>query len=185
MLENGSFNYVQPEDLNHTLEMYEGRLIEAEHRLDEHEKLHLALDAEQSSSSSTRRRFDDVNASFGSNQSIQSTTSSVLISAALNRKETGMEIESIKDRLDVLESTTLPTSLKPWEIEVVLLPWGPELRGIWFSPDEPMHDPQGVTTQNSEEWTQARNRQKDHSHPSTSLVRDTDSSPHSGRSDSI
>jgi hypothetical protein len=44
LLENGSFNYVQPEDLNQTLEMYEGRLIDVEHRMDEHERMHQAMD---------------------------------------------------------------------------------------------------------------------------------------------
>lgn len=181
MLENGSFNYVQPEDLNQTLDMYECRLINVEHRIDEHEKLHQAIDGEHSISSFPRRRNLDPTASFGSNQSIPSTTSSTLILAAMDRKDTEMHLDNIKDRLDLLEAAALPTSINPWEIEVVLLPWGPELRGIWFSPDEPMHDPSGATTQNSEEWTQARSAKFGQSLQSPErIIRDSDSSPHPG-----
>jgi hypothetical protein len=181
MLENGSFNYVQPEDLNQTLEMYEGRLIDVEHRMDEHEKMHQAMDDQASNSSFTRRRMENVNTSFGSNKSAESTTSSALILAAMDRKDTEMELGTIKDRLDLLEAAAMPTSLNPWEVEVVLLPWGSDLRGIWFSPDEPMHETSRTTTQSSEEWTQARNSRAGHGmlFPEATK-RDTDSNPYPG-----
>ena len=180
MLENGSFNYVQPEDLNQTLEMYEGRLIDVEHRLDEHDRMHQAADDRGSDSPFNRKRIDKDSASFGSDHSANSITSSALILAAVERKETEMELDHIKERLDVLEAAAPPTSLAPWEIEVVLLPWGPDLRGIWFSPDEPMHNTDKATTQSSEEWTQARTSRTSTEIPfSETLRRDTDSSPYS------
>jgi len=179
-LENGSFNYVQPEDLNQTLEMYEGRLIDVEHRTGEHDKLLQAIDDRGSNNSFSRRRIGNVAASFGSNHSGESTTSSALILAAMDRQETEMELENIKERLQVLEAAAPPTSLSPWEVEVVLLPWGPDLRGIWFSPDESMHDAAKTTTQSSEEWTQARTCRSGKGLPFTeALGRGTDSSPHS------
>ncbi|KAG9190259.1 hypothetical protein G6011_08347 [Alternaria panax] len=174
LLENGSFNYVQPEDLNQTLEMYEGRLIDVENRLGEHERMHEAMDDQSSNSSFGRRRIDNATTSFGS---VDSTTSSALILAAMDRKETEMELDNIKERLDVLEAAAPPTSLQPWEVEVVLLPWGPDLKGIWFSPEESMHDTSKMTTQNSEEWTQARTSK---SVTLPFLTRDTDSSPYPG-----
>lgn len=181
MLENGSFNYVQPEDLNQTLEMYDGRIIELEHRMDEHEKMHQAIDDQNSVSSFSRRRIDNVTASFGSNNSLQSTTSSTLILSAMDRKNTETELGSIKDRLDVLEAAAAPTTVSPWEIEVVLLPWGRDLRGIWFSPEEPMHDLSKTTTQDSEEWTQAQASKSGQATQSPQgRARATDSSPHSG-----
>ena len=185
MLENGSFNYVQPEDFNQTLSMYDDRLVDLEHRMDEHDKHHQAIDADQSSTSFIRRRNDLVNASFDSNHSLQSTTSSALILAAMDRKDTDMEIGTIKDRLDLLEAAALPTTFQPWEVEVVLIPWGRDLRGIWFSPDEPMHDTSKTTTQDSEEWTQARNsRQDQDAGPPRAqdqvTLRNMDSSPHLG-----
>jgi len=177
MLESGSFNYVQPEDLNQTLDMFEGRLIEVEHRIDEHDKNLQAMDAEQSTNSSDRQRHpDSAMACFESNQSIESTTSSALLLAAMDRKSTETEIDAIKDRLDQLEAIALPTSLNPWEIEVVLLPWGPELRGIWFSPDEPMHSSSDTATPNSEDWTQARHSRIGRSQQA--FTQDTSSSLH-------
>jgi hypothetical protein len=177
VLENGSFNYVQPEDLHQTLEMYDDRLVTVEHRLEEHEKMHQALADENSSISSSTRRVQNALGSFNSNQSLQSTTSSALILAAMERKDKEAELGDIKGRLEVLESAAVPTMLNPWEVEVVLLPWGRELRGIWFSPDQPMHDLSKPTTQDSEEWTQARNLK-----PAQSLqnLRDIDSSPNPG-----
>jgi hypothetical protein len=177
MLENSSFNYVQPEDLNQMLSMHDDRLIELEHRMDEHDKHHQAIDADQSSTSYARRHIDNITGSFGSNHSLQSTTSSALILAAMDRKDTEMEFSNIKDRLDVLESAALPSTFQPWEVEVVLIPWGRDLRGIWFSPDEPMHDTSKTTTQDSEEWTQARSSKLGRADTS---VRETDSNPYHG-----
>lgn len=154
LVENSSFNHVQPEDVQNQFELYEGRILDLEHRLDEHERFHQAIEADQSSTSLTRRRVCAVTESFGSNTSLQSTTSSALILAAIDRKEIETEVRSIKDRLDVLEAVSMPTMANPWKVEVVLLPWGPELRGIWFSPNESMHDPAKAITQDSEEWTQ-------------------------------
>ncbi|KAF1833215.1 hypothetical protein BDW02DRAFT_394021 [Decorospora gaudefroyi] len=180
MLENGSFNYVQPEELNRTLEMYEDRLIDVEHRMDEHNRMHQAMDDQGSNSSFGPRRIHNVTTSFGSNDSGESATSSALILAAMDRKDTEMELDDIRDRLDLLEAAAMPTSSNPWEVEVVLLPWGPDLRGIWFSPDEPMHETSGMT-QNSEEWTQARSSTVTTGMPfSQHAGRDTDSSPYPG-----
>lgn len=177
MLENGSFNYVQPEEFNQTLSMYDDRLVELEYRMDEHDKHHQAIDADHGSTSVARRRFDNVTGSFDSNHSVQSTTSSALILAAMDRKDTGMELGNIKDRLDLLESTALPTTFQPWEVEVILIPWGRDLRGIWYSPDEPMHNLSRITTQDTEDWTQTRNSRLGQAQAST---RDTDSSPPRG-----
>jgi hypothetical protein len=185
MLENGSFNYVQPEDFNQALSMYDDRLGDVENRMDEHDRHHRAMDADQCSSVLSRRRIDNITTSFGSNHSLQSTTSSALVFAAVDRKDIGMEIGNIKDRLDMLEAAALPTALQPWEIEVVLIPWGRDLRGIWFSNDEPMHDMSKTTTQGSEEWTQARNsRLSQKTQPlqpdAKGMTRASDSSPYHG-----
>jgi hypothetical protein len=175
MLEHGSFNYVQPEELNQMLSMHDDRLVSLEYRMDEHDKHHQAIDADQSSMSNARRRIDNVTESFGSNHSLQSTTSSALILAAMDRKDTEMMLGNIKDRLEVLESAALPSTFQPWEVEVVLIPWGRDLRGIWFSPDEPMHNTSRTTTQDSEEWTQARA-----SKLGQAYVHEMDSSPYHG-----
>jgi hypothetical protein len=175
MLESGSFNYVQPEAFDQTLSTYDDRLVELEHRMDEHDKHHQAIDADHCSSSLSRKCLDPVTGSFCSNYSLQSTTSSALVLAAMDRKETEVELGNIKDRLELLEAAALPTTFQPWEIEVVLIPWGRDLRGIWFSPDEPMHNTSSTTTQDSEEWTQARSSKFGQAHEP---ARETDSSPY-------
>lgn len=161
LLESGSFNYVQPEDLNQTLEMYDVRLHEVEERMNEHERYHQALDNDQSSTSFNVRGSAELNTSFGSNHSAHSTDSATLALVALDRKGTQAEIGSIKDRLEILEAAALPSAYHPWEVEVIFLPWGRGLRGLWYSPDEPQHNIGRPTTQDSEEWTQARTTKAD------------------------
>ncbi|KAF2819797.1 hypothetical protein CC86DRAFT_128599 [Ophiobolus disseminans] len=157
MLENGSFNFVQPEEFNQETGLLDDRINQLENRQDELDRHVRAMDADQASSSVVGRRSGNVAASFGSINSLPSTTSSAFILAAMNRKDIEMQISDIKYRLDLLEAAALPTPHQPWEIEVVMIPWGRHLRGIWFLPDESMHDTSETTTQDSEEWTQARN----------------------------
>ncbi|KAF2739508.1 hypothetical protein EJ04DRAFT_457492 [Polyplosphaeria fusca] len=155
LIESHSFNQVAPEDLDQRFDQHDGRLLEIEHRMNEHDRLHQAIDADQSSNSFGRRQ-NAINESLGANNSVHSTTSSALVVAAMGRKGIDEEFEGIKDRLDVLEAAALPTTTNPWQVEVVMLPWGPELPGIWFGRDEPMHDTAKATTQDSEDWTQVR-----------------------------
>lgn len=156
--ENNSFNQAEFSALYRRCDMLEGRVLEGEQRWEDHDKLHQTIDADHSTSSFPRHRLGHVSESFGSNNSGHSVTSSALIVAAMDRNELETELVGLKERLDHLESAALPTSVHPWNIEVVLLPWGRELRGIWFSADEPMHDPTRGTTQDSEVWTQVRSR---------------------------
>lgn len=160
-LENTSFAYVPTEEIERKLEDMDARLLELENRMEEHNKVYAAIDVDHSSFDNVHTRRQAANAvemtSFTSNYSsrsigsAQSMTSSALIVAAMDRRE----IEGIKERLDDLEAI-FPTAADPWQIEVVLLPWGRELKGIWFTPDELMHGMSKATTQDSEEWTQAR-----------------------------
>lgn len=146
-LENYSFNPVQPEDFQQQLEAYDGRILELEHRMDEHDELHKAIDADRSTSSGGNH----VAGSFTSTHSNQSLSGATRL---IGREELATEFEGIKDRLDLLEAAAMPSLANPWDIEVIFLPWGPGLRGIWYSPDQPMHDPAKPMTQDSEEWTQ-------------------------------
>ncbi|KAF2746920.1 hypothetical protein M011DRAFT_381132, partial [Sporormia fimetaria CBS 119925] len=154
-LENHSFNPVQPEEIQQQLELYDGRLLDLEHRLEEHESLHQALDADNSSISVARRPLNNVTESFGSNHSVQSAASAI-VHVPVVTQELQSDVADIKDRLEVLEAAAMPSSVNPWDVEVVLLPWGPELRGIWHRADQPMHDSIRTVTQDSEDWTQGR-----------------------------
>ncbi|KAF2101636.1 hypothetical protein NA57DRAFT_73076 [Rhizodiscina lignyota] len=151
-LQNVSFEHVTPEELQNRFDFFEGRVLELEGRVKEHDDFHTAMEDDQTSLSRSRRYHTaqpDIGASFGSNISAHSVTSSALIQAAIDRQETEAKLMDIQERLEVLEATELPSAARPWEIEVVLFPWGRQLRGIWMSSDEGDEE----YTQVSSEWT--------------------------------
>ncbi|KAF1979679.1 hypothetical protein BU23DRAFT_496458 [Bimuria novae-zelandiae CBS 107.79] len=184
---NNSFNYAHPEDVQEKYDYLDGRVLHLETRMDDHDTLHQTIDADNSSLAFGRRRLAATSGSFQSNRSLESTTSSALILAAVDRKETETQISGLKDRLDVLEAFAMPPTLtNPWVVEIVLLPWGRDLKGIWFAEDEPMHELSNPTTQDTEEWTQARSSLRGQSKVPLG-IRELDSSPfpatrHSSRS---
>ncbi|KAF2808055.1 uncharacterized protein BDZ99DRAFT_572924 [Mytilinidion resinicola] len=160
--EANSFAHVNPDDFNQQCQLLDERLLHLESRMDDHDKLHTAIDADQSSRDpfAPGLRGLSGSGSLQSHQSfqssvVQSMTSTSLAAAAIDRKDIEVKFESIEERIGTLEAAALPTSVAPWNIEVVLLPWGKDLRGIWYSPDEAMHE-SSARTQDTEEWTQAR-----------------------------
>lgn len=71
-LENASFNHVPADELHHQFELIDGRLLDVETRMEDHDKLRAAMDADQSSREITsKRRALAVyeNTSFASNAS--------------------------------------------------------------------------------------------------------------------
>ncbi|KAI9675593.1 MAG: hypothetical protein M1817_000959 [Caeruleum heppii] len=56
-------------------------------------------------------------------------------------------------RLLELEATAPPSQLRPWQFEVVLLPWGRALHGIWCGADQ-FSTSHSVSLPAMEEWTQ-------------------------------
>ncbi|EON63834.1 hypothetical protein W97_03062 [Coniosporium apollinis CBS 100218] len=166
LLENASFSYVPGDEFNDKHDFMDGRVTELEGRMDDHDKLLTTIDAARSERGHLfLRRKPHVateggsfasNGSFRSNASLQSATSSALIAAAIDRSEAEARLKSIEERLSNLEAVAPPSYTDPWEIEVVFLPWGRDLKGIWFSPDDPLTHGSRSTTQESEEWTQSR-----------------------------
>ncbi|KAF2422465.1 hypothetical protein EJ08DRAFT_480703 [Tothia fuscella] len=154
-LENSSFSHVPPEQIHEQFQMVDGRLIDLENQLEEHGRLIANFDPDASTHDGEVRRIrpSDAHASFESNQSLASATSSALISAALDRVETDRRFRDVEGRLDDLEKVQLPSLIHPWEVEVVLLPWGRDLRGLWYPPTELLKP---GNSQDSEPWTQAR-----------------------------
>jgi hypothetical protein len=164
VLETASFCYVPPEVFQERFEMVDTRLVDAEQRLDEHGRRLAAVETTQAESQqrhgSHAGSVAPPDSSFGSHNSVCSATSSALIAAAIEQAETEAKLKDIEERLGDLETIALPSFARPWEIEVVLLPWGRELRGIWFSPEQQLTRPGSKpTTQDEEEaedWTHAR-----------------------------
>ncbi|KAL9089661.1 MAG: hypothetical protein Q9165_005693 [Trypethelium subeluteriae] len=157
-LENMSTHQASMDEMQVKNADLEGNLIEVRTKVEEHTNTLGMLQGE----GSRRHRLlsagnEPVNASFASNSSLQSTTSSALIAAAIERQETEDKMREFEERVSQLESTAPPSYARPLEVEVIFLPWGKDLKGVWFSPDNTPVQSSAFTTQESEEWTHAVN----------------------------
>ncbi|KAK8242587.1 hypothetical protein IWZ00DRAFT_381230 [Phyllosticta capitalensis] len=126
-LENASFQHIPPEEIMDKFEHFEGRLLELE------------------------QRAKDYMADYEIDSSNQDTL--VASDASGNEHDDAIRrLEALEYRLENLEAT-LPSASNPWEIEVVLLPWGRDLKGIWFPALEGEGGSAG--SQSSEDRTQS------------------------------
>jgi hypothetical protein len=141
-LDNQSFDHGQLEEIRKHNEDLEARQIDIENRLGDYE----------SGPSHARHGIATVTESFASNNSVCSNTSALIVST-IDRNVIDSELGDVKTRLDLLEAAAMPSATNPWEVEVVLLPWGPELRGVWAPKDDNSDD---SVLPDSEEWTQFR-----------------------------
>jgi hypothetical protein len=151
-LENSSFNHIAPEQLQDQFENLDCRLIELDNRVDDHDRILTGHDPDNGRPVRKLRAANEKS-SFASDHSLASATSSALISAAIDRAEAEGRLKMVEERLDDLEKVQLPSLAFPWELEVILLPWGRDLKGIWYPLTELMKP--GMT-QDSESPTQAR-----------------------------
>jgi hypothetical protein len=163
MLETGSIISQIPRDneLYDKLDMLEGRLLELEAKVDEHHKVvsRFSFDRSIEDSMSRPKALMD-NASFISDQSSRSGksgTSSALQLAGGERESIRTRIDSLDDRVTDLEKSVPPSLNRPLEIEVVLLPWGRELRGLWISRNDHVKlSSARLGSQDSEDWMASR-----------------------------
>lgn len=145
-LESMSFNNVHGDEVADRFEHLDGRLLDIEHWREDHDKHHAAIDADNSvRGQMVKYTGNGLAGSLTSTHSFEGNGD--LIPASRD------EIQGIKERLEDLEAT-LPSSNNPWDIEVVFLPWGPNLKGIWTISGESQS--WKASTADTEEWTQAR-----------------------------
>ncbi|KAI9675147.1 MAG: hypothetical protein M1829_003507 [Trizodia sp. TS-e1964] len=161
-IENASYSNGPAEDLQEKLEVQDIRIIEVENKLDDLDKWRRSIDDDNSSLHGVMNRQSrrdqgsrhGVNslASFASNNSVGTTTSSALIAATLGRSAYS-RIDTLEAKISELQALAPPSAARPLEIEVVLLPWSQSLRGIWY----PLADfPISGSTQASENWTESQ-----------------------------
>jgi hypothetical protein len=121
-LENASFSHSAIDELQENNGDLDTRVGGLETRVDDLEKTRLA----QSDAGSfggrqlLERSFD----------SAMSNTSSALIAAAIDHVDYA-RIDSLEQQISELQATAPPSHARPWEIEVVFLPFGSRLNGIW------------------------------------------------------
>jgi hypothetical protein len=145
-LENASFSHVPQEQFHQQFENVDGRIVDLENQVDEHRRVLGAFEPGDSLQERHLRRLTaGDNASFDSRESRGATDS--------DRMDIDRRVKDVEERLDDLEKIRPPSLAHPWEVEVVLLPWGRDLKGVWLPTDELLKP--GMT-QDSEAWTQAR-----------------------------
>ncbi|KAF7861447.1 hypothetical protein EAF04_008012 [Stromatinia cepivora] len=145
-LENASFSNTGFEELQVDINNHNERVYELESRVEELEKANAVADE---SSIGTNK---NLNESFDS-QAIK--TSSALVANAIDRFNLVSRVESLADRLTRIEAGLPPSWARPWEIEVVFLPYGPDMMGIW-STNHSMSQRSRVNSCASEDWTQTQ-----------------------------
>ncbi|KAK0720920.1 hypothetical protein B0H67DRAFT_487068 [Lasiosphaeris hirsuta] len=148
-LENTSFSVTGHEDCHDKHEHADLRVTELESRVEEVEKI---LN-DNGSIGSSRRTIradglaDDATASVVS----VSTNATVLTS---NRAEIYSQLQALQAQVSQLQASSLPTYTKPWELEVVFLPF--PLKGVWMEARE-FQNQRLSTGPNAGGWTQMPN----------------------------
>ena len=155
-LENASFNQLPPEQVHDQFQHIDVRLSELEAMTNEHSRTITAMEPNSDPSGmrtpTKKTLFENTSfTSYASGQSLDSATSSALIAAAIDRVEATERLKAVEDRLDTLEAFQMPSTAMPWNMEVVLLPWGRALRGIWYEASDLKRS---ATTQDDEDVTQ-------------------------------
>ncbi|KAF2863050.1 hypothetical protein K470DRAFT_255557 [Piedraia hortae CBS 480.64] len=133
-LESLSFNQAAVEEMQEKLENIDTRIFELEQWRTEREQeanrnrhtaqKHTLLYSTSSSSAG----------SFDSSAAVQ--TEAAVLATLAAQAELGPRISGLETRINDLEDLALPSLSRPWHVQVVLLPWGRDLKGIWFSSDE-------------------------------------------------
>ncbi|KAL2261467.1 hypothetical protein VTK26DRAFT_4096 [Humicola hyalothermophila] len=148
-IERASFSVAGHEDCHDKHEHIDLRVTELESRVDEVEKM-LHDNASTVGGRRTVRQdgtADDATASVVS----VSTNATVL---APNRAEVYNQLQALQAQVDQLQAAALPTYSKPWNLEVVFLPF--PLKGIWMSAREFPSQRRSVGP-GADEWTQMPN----------------------------
>ncbi|KAI9805306.1 MAG: hypothetical protein M1833_005759 [Piccolia ochrophora] len=158
-LENVSFSNGPIEDVADRLDLFDGRIIDLEGRLEEYDRWRMIVDDENDD-----RRHKQIDKthnghSFASmTSSIRSTSSSAMIAAAIDNNAMRARMATVESKVVDLESSIIASPNHPLELEVVLLPWGRGLKGIWYPNAEILSlQSKGKSaswnrTQDEEEW---------------------------------
>ncbi|KAK1810181.1 hypothetical protein LTR12_015450 [Friedmanniomyces endolithicus] len=151
-LESLSFNHIPAEEV----ELMDGRLLDLEQwRADTEHSAQVAESLPQTSAN-RRRLLPMENESLSSDESFDSTagahTEAVVLATLAATSETVPRIDALERRVTDLEQSSLPSFANPWHVQVVVLPWGRALRGIWFSALDATQRSVAESMHASEEW---------------------------------
>ncbi|KAK4903369.1 hypothetical protein LTR27_000300 [Elasticomyces elasticus] len=174
-LESMSFSHVPVEVVEEKFENMDVRLLDLEQwrtYTDNPAPTSVRKDTER------RRMLPSEIESFSSDGSFDSTaaahTEAVVLATLAANSETGPRIDDLERRLTDLEQA-VPSFANPWHIQVVVLPFGRLLRGIWFSALEATQHSMQQSMQASDEWPGTQSAPKLSFGASTSAAWTTDS----------
>jgi hypothetical protein len=162
VLETLSFSHVPVEEVQDKFEHFDDRLLDFEQwrsERDQEREQEVADRAAESAKEcgSKRRRLLPDQISFSSTGSFDSAAAMHTEAAVLATVATNLELEprfeALENRVMDLENAAMPSYARPWEVQVVLLPWGSELRGIWFTSSDATQQSQRSALHGSTEWT--------------------------------
>lgn len=145
-LESASCSNTGFEELQMNIDNHGDRVYELENRVEELEKANAAADE---SSIGTNRNLIE---SFDSRAS---KASSALVENAIGRTDLASRLGGLETRLNHIEMLLPPSWTRPWEIEVVFLPYGAQMMGIW-STNHSFSQRSRVNSCASEDWTQTQ-----------------------------
>jgi hypothetical protein len=148
-LETNSFSVAGHEDCHDRHESIDLRVTDLECRVEEVEKM---LNDNGSVVSSRRGAKQDGGADDAT-ASVVSVSTNATVTAA-NRAEVYSQLQQLQAQVSQLQAAAMPSYTKPWELEVVFLPF--PLKGIWLESREfPAH--RRSTGSNGDDWTQMPN----------------------------
>jgi hypothetical protein len=162
VLETLSFSHVPVEEVQDKFENFDDRLLDVEQWRSERDQEREQESLDRTSDSARevvgkRRRLLPDQLSFSSSASFDSAAAMHTEAAVLATVATNLELEprfeALENRVMDLENAAMPSFARPWEVQVVLLPWGSELRGIWFTSSDATQQSQRSALQSSAEWT--------------------------------
>ncbi|RFU32313.1 hypothetical protein B7463_g4042, partial [Scytalidium lignicola] len=146
LLENASFSNAGIDDLQEKIDQMDAHIVELESKLEEIERSNTAAMNDHNSISSR------TDGSFNSGVTV---TSSAMMLSAIDRMDFSSRIEALEAEIQDLQAAAQPSYTRPWEVEVVFLPFGSHLMGIW-SPDHPNKPPSRPNSGTPDGWTQSQ-----------------------------
>jgi hypothetical protein len=147
-LENPSFSVAGHDDCHDKHENVDVRVTELESRVEEVEKM-----LNDSGSVASSRRTIRQDGSPEATASVASTATDATVLGP-NRVEIFSQLQSLQAQVSQLQAASLPSYTKPWELEVVFLPF--PLKGVWMEARE-FPSQRRSTGTNGDEWTQMPN----------------------------
>ncbi|PQE07280.1 hypothetical protein CJF31_00004937 [Rutstroemia sp. NJR-2017a BVV2] len=142
-LENASFSNTGYEELQECQETLGTRIYELEERVEEMEKAHEA------------NAVADDNTVCGHRHLNQSMDSQASRTSTVTPSNLAARIESLEVQIFEMQSAIPPSYARPLEMEVVFLPFGTQMKGIW-STSHSSSQRSRVSSCASDDWTQTQ-----------------------------